>query len=297
MTSVFKTIPLTIRWRPVAVATGLALLAGCATTPPPPPPPPPPAPPPVAVQEVIPYRPLPPGGAPYAMEIPPRDANGLRLTVNSNLDQVETLWNFRSGWNVAALNCTDAEDARVIDGYSAFLRTFQRQLGAANTELDRRTRRQHNSNSAAIRAREARMTSIYNYFAQPPVRASFCAAARSVAAQMLDSPPSDPNAFAQTNLALFEAAFQQFYTDYERYRVASAEWDQRYGARYGASQPGYVAVWGAAGHSAANLALGDMPVAEVADGATGAAIPVIPVQDGAVATPVVQPVASNASRR
>ena len=50
-----------------ALAVGSAVLAACATPPPTPPPPPPPPP---AVVEAVPYRPLPPGGAHYVMDIP-----------------------------------------------------------------------------------------------------------------------------------------------------------------------------------------------------------------------------------
>lgn len=288
----------------IAAAAGFTLLAGCATPAPPPPPPPPP---PVVVvtPEPIPYRPIPPGGAPYVMEIPGKDAVGVRITVNANLDQVETLWNFRSGWNVAALNCNGPEDGRVIDGYSAFLRTFARPLSAANSELDRRTRRLHSTSSAAIRAREARMTSIYNYFAQPPARANFCAVARSAAAYMLDAAPTDVNAFAAAYLPQFEAAFDRFFTEYEQYMVESAAWDQRYGVEYGASQPGYVAVWGSqapalgiatslnAQHSE-ELAL---PTGQVIDQATGAAVPIIPAAEAGITTPVVQPLPAGPTPR
>jgi hypothetical protein len=275
---------------------GTILLAACATPAPPPPPPPPPPPVVVVTPEAIPYRPVPPGGAPYAMVVPGKDANGLRQTVNINLDPVETLWNFRSGWNVAALNCDDAEDARVIEGYSRFLTTFARPLTAANAELDRRTRRLHSSSRDAIRAREQRMTSVYNYFAQPPARDSFCSVARFVSAQMLDTPPTDATAFAAAYLPQFEAAFEQFFSEYEQYQLASAAWDRQYGAQYGASQPGYVAVWGTQGAAAvvetSFAAETFQPVGEVIDQATGVAVPIIPATEGAVTTPIVQPLPS-----
>jgi hypothetical protein len=179
------------------------------------------------------------------MAVPGKDAAGVRQTVNTALDPIEALWNFRSGWNVAALNCNLAEDSRVIEGYSSFLRRFATPLSAANSELDRRTRRLHSTSAAAVRARESRMTAVYNYFAQPPARDNFCAAARQISAQMLDAPPTDVNAFARSGLTQFEAAFETFYADYEAYQTSAAAWDQRYGARYGAADPGYVSVWGA----------------------------------------------------
>lgn len=289
-----------------AAATGAALLAACATPAPPPPPPPPPPPVVEVTPEPIPYRPIPPGGAPYVMEIPGKDANGVRMTVNANLDPVEALWNFRSGWNVAALNCNGPEDGRIIDGYSAFLRTFSRPLAAANTELDRRIRRLHTTQAAAVRAREARMTSVYNYFAQPPARADFCAVARVLSAYMLDAAPTDANALATAYLPQFEGAFERFFADYETYQVQSAAWDQQYGAQYGASQPGYVAVWGngqapALGIATSLIAQEDgvlgLPAGEVLDPLTGVAVPIIPAPDTGVTTPVVQPLPAGPTPR
>ena len=84
-----------------------------------------------------------------------------------------------------------------------------------------------------------------------------------------------------------------FVNEYEDYRIASAAWDTRYGARYGTSQPGYVAVHGAAVPTVATTLVNlnaPAPTGEVVDPATGARIPLIAVPEETVNTPIVQPV-------
>jgi hypothetical protein len=245
------------------------------------------------VVEAIPYRPIPPGGATYVMDIPPIGADGTRLTVNSNLPENDTLWHFRSAWNVAALNCLEGHHQVILDGYGAFLRKHAQALTAANNAIDQRYRRDHGSRNAALQAREQFMTHVYNYFAMPPVRGGLCSVAVTAANAFLADESGDPKQLAAAYLPLFEAEFEQFFRAYEQYRIDSAAWDQMYGARYGASQPGYVAVYGTAGPSV-GATLVDLdaptPAGEVVDPDTGGRIPLIAVPEGTVSTPVVQPV-------
>ena len=86
------------------------------------------------------------------------------------------------------------------------------------------------------------MTQVYNYFALPPARADFCNVMLGIANEYIAAPPEDANLFAASGLARIEAVFDRFFRAYEQYRVDSSAWDLRYGAQYGASQPGYVAV-------------------------------------------------------
>ncbi len=271
---------------------GVALLAGCTAPPPPPPPLPPPAP--VAVAEPIPYRPLPPVGAPYAMDMPTRLSENEWRTVNTGLDETQALWHFRSGWNVAALNCSGPAYEPITQAYGDFLDRFSRQLASANSDIERGFRKEASSNREAIRAREAYMTQVYNYFAMPGARRDFCDAALAVAQESLATPPADPFAFAKDGLARYEAAFDAFFDQYARYETLSGEWDRQYGARYGASQPGYVAVYGSGGPGVASSLIGGEPevAGEVRDPDTGALIPVIRVPEGAGSQPVVQPLAN-----
>lgn len=143
--------------------------------------------------------------------------------------------------------------------------------------------------------REAHATALYNYFAMPGARRGFCDAALAVANEATLAPPADPNQFALSGLARYEAAFEQFFDEYAEYQLLSADWDRRYGAQYGSSQPGYVAVYGSTGMRpgvAASLFQGEAePVGEVLDPETGAMIPLISAPEGSVSVPVVQPVA------
>lgn len=213
---------------------GLALLAACtAETPPPAPipvvanvaPTPLPAP--------IPARPVPPAGAALNMVLPPVGPNGVRMTVNANLNPQEAVWNFRSGWNVAALNCLDARYQPILDGYKALLSKHSKRLTKINSDIDKQYRARHGG--GATRARETYLTQVYNYFAMPPAHNYFCEAALALSQEALASPPADIDAFALAGLPRFEAAFERFFQDMERYRIAVASWDAQYGSLYAPS--------------------------------------------------------------
>lgn len=283
-------------------ASGVATLAGCATPAPPPPPPPPP--PPV---EAVPFRPIPPMGAAYVMDIPQLGPDGRRVTVLSNPSADERTWYFRSAWNVAALNCTGPAYQPILDGYAAYIKTHAKALKQVNDRIDGSYRKEYAVRSEAIKAREKTMTTVYNYFALPPARAAFCQSALGVAAQLLAAPKVEPNAFAATHFPALETPFADLFTAYEQYQRDSAAWDAQYGTRYGASQPGYLAVQKSrralvipqAGVSDPTTTTA-APVAQagsVTDPATGAQIPVIPVTQGQISVPVVQPVAKDAPKK
>lgn len=287
--------------RITAVAIAVSVLAACTTpAPPPPPPPPPPAP----VVERIPYRPLPPGGASYVMDIPDIGASGQRETINLGVSDDERVWHFRSAWNVAALNCTAPQYQPVLTAYSAYISDHARGLKAVNDRIEREYRREMGARRAGILAREEHMTAVYNYFALPPARAGFCRAALDVSNRYLAAPPSDPVAFANENFNVLETPFETFFSDYERYERLSANWDAKYGERYGASQPGWVAVQearrngvpvpSAEGDPSSTLAEPTSVAGAVADQQTGADVPVVPVQENVVSQPVTQPIASDA---
>ncbi|KHL26648.1 hypothetical protein PK98_01570 [Croceibacterium mercuriale] len=232
------------------------------------------------------------------MVIPQRGIDGQRVTVNSNLDENETLWHFRSAWNVAALNCSeDAAFAPVTEQYGKFLTGNARRLTAANNAIDQKFRRANNNDRrAAIRDREEHMTSVYNFFASPGARASFCQEALNIANEAAATPPTDVDVFASAGLARYLAVFEGFFQEYEGYQTASRAWDSQYGARYGASQPGYVAIYGSGEPSVAtSLADASQPVlAGTVTDETGATIPIIAVPAAANSSPVVQPVANDA---
>ncbi|WP_299191548.1 hypothetical protein [uncultured Erythrobacter sp.] len=284
-----------------AIAVSLAMLGACATVPeaPPAPPPPPPPPPPA---EVIPYRPLPPGGASYVMEIPGKNLFGKRQTVNRGLSADERVWHFRSAWNVAALNCVTAQYEPVLTAYSAYISDHAGALGAVNDRIDAEYRREAGARRAGILARQSHMTSVYNFFALPPARSRFCRAALEIS-NRYSLAPVDPIEFAKDNFDLIEEPFELFFEEYEQYQRASAEWDEKYGEQYGASQPGWVAVQEARANGIAVPSVGDAPASTLAapttpagavtDPATGLAVPVVPVAEGFVSQPVTQPVSQD----
>ncbi|RIV87300.1 hypothetical protein D2V17_08430 [Aurantiacibacter xanthus] len=243
--------------------------------------------------EAVPFRPLPPPQAAYDLQIPRVDAAGVRQTVNTGLDENETLWHFRSGWNVAALNCQLAADDPILTGYSALLTSQSRALSRANTAIDRKFRQNERTDRAALLARETHSTGVYNYFANPSARADFCAAAREVASEFLATPPQDIAAFATAGLQRYEQAFNRFYVAYEQYEQLSAEWDRKWGAQYGPSQPGWVALYGDGTRTPPGEVTAEA-TGFVLDPDSGAEVPVIPVDETVAATPVVQPVPTDA---
>ncbi|MCZ8369924.1 MAG: hypothetical protein O9293_08160 [Porphyrobacter sp.] len=270
------------------LAAGTALLGACATPALPPPPPPPAARPP-AVVEAVPYRPLPPGGAHYVINLPARGPDGRRITVNSNLSNDQLVWNLRSAWNVAALNCLAPEYDPILQGYRAFLTKNVKGLKAVNDRLETSYASRFRTRRDAIVARDGYTTQVYNFFAEPAARAGFCRAALDMSNRALAAPPSDPLAFAQANFDGLMMPFEAFFNEYEAYQRASGEWDAKWGAMYGASQPGWVAVQ----QHRAGLAADPMSGAKqsVIDPVTGLPVPVIPVNEGVTSQPVVQPIA------
>lgn len=285
--------------RVTLTVAALAALGACATPAPPPPPPPPPPP----AAEIVPYRPVPPMGAAYVMDVPAMGVDGRRITVISNPSADERVWYFRSAWNVAALNCTGPTYQPILAGYSDFIKKHARTLRTVNSRIDASYRKEHAVARDAIKAREKAMTTVYNFFTLPPVRSGFCQAALGVAHAAAAEPKYDPVVFANTHFMALERPFDQFFTAYEQYQLASTAWDAQYGARYGASQPGYLAVQAArrtavvpqAGVSdpTTTTAAKVVETGVVIDQDTGAQIPVVPVGHGQTSVPVVQPVAKD----
>lgn len=200
----------------------LSVLAACAAKAPPPPPPPPPPKPVV----YIPPRPQPPLGAPAGLTVPPIAASGIRQTINANLTPAQTTWNFRSAYNVAALNCLKPQHADILVGYRAFLKANSRGLKAANRAVDGDFRKRFGA--AFIRPREAYMTQVYNYFAYPPILASFCDTALAVSRESIAVKPAELAVFSSLSLTRIETVFDQFFRSYEQYRDDAALWDARY---------------------------------------------------------------------
>jgi hypothetical protein len=210
----------------LAAVLGAALLAGCGEKKPiavvlPPPP--------IAPPVVIPPRPYPPIGAPANMAIPSLGPDGVRSTVNAHLSATQTLWNFRSAYNVAALNCLRPEHGEIVVGYRAFLKKHAKGLQAANRGVDSEFKAKHGA--SFIRPREAYMTQVYNYFANPVTLRAFCDASLAMSREAQLVAPAQLSTFSATELPKIEQVFEAFFRAYEQYRIDAANWDARYAPR------------------------------------------------------------------
>ncbi len=208
-----------------SVVVTLALLAACGPKAPPAPAPPPPRPAPIPVV-YIPPRPQPPLGAPAGLAVPRIGADGVRQTVNANITPTQATWNFRSAYNVAALNCLKPQHADILIGYRAFLKTHARGLTSANRGVDADFRKRYGT--SFIRPREAYMTQVYNYFAYPPTLAAFCDATLAVSRESVAVKPVDLASFSALGLGRLELVFNQFYRSYDQYRADAGLWDAKY---------------------------------------------------------------------
>lgn len=214
------------RVKPSRVLAGVSLaaiagLAACTT----PPPPPVVEKPPVVV---IPPKPMPPMGAQDNLVVPVKDMNGERHTPNSGISTSQAVWNLRSAYNVAALNCVEAEYQPILTGYKRFLSVYAKSLAKANKEVDASFRTQH-SGRAAIKARETYQTQVYNFFSLPPAGNAFCQAAMNLTTELDGVEPGQFDAWSFVGLAKMEKPFKDFYDSYEQYKADLAAWNARYG--------------------------------------------------------------------
>ena len=174
-----------------------------------------------------PPRPKPPNGASDKLAFPPADATGLRQSVNRGISPAQTLWNLRSAFNVAALNCNGPQHAEILPRYKAFLKTNAKVLTATNKKVDAEFKARHGAKFVA--PREAYMTSVYNHFALPPAMPEFCNAALALSAEAATIKPAELEAFANRSLPSIEVVYDDFYRRYETYRADLAVWQARYG--------------------------------------------------------------------
>jgi hypothetical protein len=186
-------------------------------------PPPPPAPP----APVIPPRPYPPLNSSPNLVLPALGVNGMYANLNSANTASQNTWNFRSAYNVAALNCLQPQHAQIVVNYRAFLRKHAVGLTAANRGVDADFRKRHGA--GYVRQRESFMTKVYNFYAFPPTVQYFCDAALAVSNEANAIPPAQLGSFAATALPRFDMVFENFYRSYAQYRTDLAAWDARYG--------------------------------------------------------------------
>jgi hypothetical protein len=167
-------------------------------------------------------------GAPADMVIPTAQLDGSRITVNSGLSTAQTVWNFRSAYNVAALNCLEPEHVAILPGYSDFLKTHAKTLKAVNSDLEKSFKAEHGP--GYIKVRESYQTQVYNFFALPPVVPALCDEVLEISQALATVEPGQLESFALGGLARIDDVYQQFYTSYDQYKADLAAWEERYGA-------------------------------------------------------------------
>lgn len=188
-----------MRTVPRALALVLAgALAACARHAPPvlaeAPPPPPPA---AAAMPAL---------ASPGMTIPVANADGTYPTPNDGVGGAAAVWHLRAALNVAALSCPGEQGQRITAAYNAFLRGQRAKLTQVHQAL-------------GGDASDVGMTRLYNYYAQLPARAGYCAAADTVAQQVPATPPEQLEAFAVQQLTVLDQPFRDFYRAYDDWRA------------------------------------------------------------------------------
>ncbi len=182
--------------------SGLAVaMSGCAKPPVAVQPPPP-------VVAVTPPPPAMPAGGFVGMKIPAKLEDGNYFTPNLNNTDSAAVWHLRNALNVAALGC-DLEGGGVVEAYNAWLKTH----GAAIDRYYQAYIRewQEPGWSDWQRVYDDDQTRIYNFYAQPAMRAGFCAAARAEAAQVGQVTDDELPTFARAALLRLDRPFVDFY--------------------------------------------------------------------------------------
>ncbi|WP_422055531.1 hypothetical protein [Sphingomonas sp.] len=154
-----------------------------------------------------------PDGAAANLVIPARLPDGSYATPNRNVSAAATAWHLRAAFNVAALNCNDPA---LAPAYNQFLKVHRGALKDAHRALTREY--------GDVAAFDPAMTRLYNYFAQPPVMARFCATAAPLLHQLAALPASELSAMAPAALAQLDRPFTDFYARYDAWRVDLAAW-------------------------------------------------------------------------
>lgn len=173
--------------------------------------------------------PVPPLGAVAGMTIPPLGPDGRRMTPNRNLSAQATLWHVRMALNVAALSCHDEGDG-VRLRYNAFLKAQKATLAKANLQVDNEYKGRFGAN--AVTQRERLNTTVYNFFALPPVQRGFCERAAMVSGVIATLSAADLLSYAPSALASLEQPFVDFYDAYAHYQGQLAQWRSHSGQSY-----------------------------------------------------------------
>ncbi len=166
--------------------------------------------------------PQPPPGTAPGLAVPEPGSDGRYVTINSGVNAEEALWHVRAALNVAALSCGHRPDGgAIVLHYNTLLTHRKAALATAYaTEAGR-------FGSGGQAALDAHMTRLYNFFAQPPAQAGFCAAAADIADQVTSLPADALPQFASGALGRLEAPILDYYRAYASYRRELVAWSAR----------------------------------------------------------------------
>jgi len=165
-------------------------------------------------------------GAVEEMSIPETGDDGKYLTPNRGVTANTALWHVRMALNVAALSCHGVNEPARIQ-YNRILHLHKAVLSEANAAVDRNYLAAYGT--GGLKARELLNTTVYNFFALPPVTKSFCPVAIDVGAKIVAMPSNQLLAYAPEALTALEKPFQEFYEAYADYLRRLAEWQSRFG--------------------------------------------------------------------
>jgi hypothetical protein len=171
-------------------------------------------PPPIVAAPPPPPPTMPPGGF-IGMKSPTKRADGAYFTPNlDNTDQA-AVWHLRNALNVAALGC-DQAGGGIREPYNAWIKTHA-------AVIDRYYQAYIREWQAPgwwdwQRVYDDNQTRIYNFYAQPAMRAAFCAVARGEIAQVSQVADDDLPIFARAALLRLDRPFVEFYAAYDAWR-------------------------------------------------------------------------------
>jgi len=172
--------------------------------------------------------PLPPLGASSTLVVPAFGVDGKRLTPHRGIGELETLWHFRSAFNVGSLTCLEGGFFNIANDYNAFLVKHRGTLTSANRAIEGKFRREHGSNYRRIR--DTHTTQVYNFFSFPPVKQEFCRTVQDLGQQALAlNDKEELITFSAQALTSLEGIYDRFYSNYEAYQTELADWELRYG--------------------------------------------------------------------
>ncbi len=176
---------------------------------------------------MIPPKPIPPDGAAPNLVTPEVAADGFRESVNRKVSVNQIVWNLRSAYTVAALDCQSPRNAAILPHYRAFLQRNAKVLKSVYNNMDHEFREKYGRGGETLR--DDYLTVLYNHYALPPTKTEFCDVVDQTMQEGDGVAPEELGTFAQTKVPVIEKVFDDFYDRYDKYRNALAEWEEKYG--------------------------------------------------------------------